>query len=134
MDGLPCQIEPLVGNYDLGYNDIKLIMSVRGSFAQDRWSVHSPDSPSSNHHQHLRRLKEWGLGTALVGASLLPCPECGLPLAIHTWPFLLLLAVRRLVKRQTERLDDLPGDENQSAPSRGGEKSRLEPEKPQKSL
>jgi hypothetical protein len=88
-------------------------MSVRGSFAQDRWSVHSPDSPSSNHHQHLRRLKEWGLGTALVGASLLPCPECGLPLAIHTWPFLLLLAVRRLVKRQTERLDDLPGDERQ---------------------
>jgi len=88
-------------------------MSVRGSFAQDRWSVHSPDSPSSNPHQHLRRLKEWGLGTALVGASLLPCPECGLPLAIHTWPFLLLLAVRRLVKRQTERLDDLPGDERQ---------------------
>ena len=75
--------------------------------------MHSPDSPSSNHHQHLRRLKEWGLGTALVGASLLPCPECGLPLAIHTWPFLLLLAVRRLVKRQTERLDDLPGDERQ---------------------
>ena len=76
--------------------------------------MNSPGSPSSNHNQRLRRLKGWGLGTALLGASFLPCPECGLPVAIHTWPFLLLLAARWLVKRQRERLDDLPGVDSQS--------------------
>jgi hypothetical protein len=89
-------------------------MTVRGSFAQDGSPVNSPDSPSSNHNQRLRRLKGWGLGTALLGASFLPCPECGLPVAIHTWPFLLLLAARWLVKRQRERVDDLLSDKSQS--------------------
>lgn len=89
-------------------------MTVRGSFAQDGSPVNSPDSPSSNHNQRPSRLKGWGLGTALLGASFLPCPECGLPVAIHTWPFLLLLAARWLVKRQRERVDDLLSDKSQS--------------------
>lgn len=38
-----------------------------------------------------------------------------MPLAIHTWPFLLLFAARWLVKRQKGRLDDLPGGERQSS-------------------
>lgn len=38
-----------------------------------------------------------------------------MPVAIHTWPFLLLFAARWLVKRQKERLDDPQGGERQSS-------------------
>jgi hypothetical protein len=54
----------------------------------------------SNQDKRLQRLKGWGFGAALVGFSFLPCPECGLPLGFHTWPFLLLFAVRQWVKER----------------------------------
>lgn len=38
-----------------------------------------------------------------------------MPVAIHTWPFLLLFAARWPVKRQKGQLDDLPGGERQSS-------------------
>lgn len=86
-----------------------------GFIRSDGSPVNRLDSSPSNHNQRPRRLKEWGLSTALLGASFLPCPECGMPVAIHTWPFLLLFAARWPVKRQKGQLDDLPGGERQSS-------------------
>ncbi len=36
----------------------------------------------------------------------MPCPECGLPVATHTWPLLLVLAVGKLAQRRAKR--DIP--------------------------
>jgi len=39
-------------------------------------------------------------------AGLLPCPDCGAPLAVHTWPIAILIWLfRRFQRRQTRQLD-----------------------------
>ncbi|MBN1200344.1 MAG: hypothetical protein JXJ20_00680 [Anaerolineae bacterium] len=54
----------------------------------------------------------------VVGVGLLPCPDCGLPLAVHIWPVAALVWVYRRVRRrgtaqlnaliEDSRPDDLP--------------------------
>ncbi|MFN3307907.1 MAG: hypothetical protein ACK44E_01765 [Anaerolineales bacterium] len=59
------------------------------------------DDPLSNGKKRWQRTKSWTLGAALIGVSFLPCPDCGMPVAVHAWPFLLLWVVRRWVRRRT---------------------------------
>jgi hypothetical protein len=40
----------------------------------------------------------------LVGAGLLPCPDCGAPMILHFWPVAALLAFRNLVKNRKREL------------------------------
>jgi hypothetical protein len=49
------------------------------------------------------RGKPW-LGVAsLLGAGLLPCPECGAPLLWHFWPIAAVLALRNIVQERKRR-------------------------------
>lgn len=48
-------------------------------------------------------LKSW-LGVAgLIGAGLLPCPDCGAPMIAHFWPLALLIALRNLVQNKIKK-------------------------------
>jgi hypothetical protein len=54
----------------------------------------------------------WAAIAALFGVGLLPCPDCGLPMAVHTWPLAFLIwAFRRVRQRQVHRLDLLLQDD-----------------------
>ncbi len=57
---------------------------------------------------------QWTVGALTVSASFLPCPECGLPVAVHAWPYLLLWLVRGLVKRRTVRSCNLIRGESEA--------------------
>ncbi len=45
--------------------------------------------------------------TAVLGAGLMPCPDCGVPLAVHIWPVAALVWVWRRVRRRGEQQLDL---------------------------
>ena len=46
----------------------------------------------------------WLLVGALLGMGLAPCPECGGPMIVHTWPMAgLVVAVQTLRRRQRKR-------------------------------
>lgn len=67
------------------------------------------------------RLTAWA---GVLGIGLLPCPDCGLPLAIKVWPFAglfwLYQRLRRRGERQLDRLllDLQPRHEHESPESR----------------
>lgn len=46
------------------------------------------------------RLIAWA---GVLGIGLLPCPDCGLPLAIKVWPFAGLFWLYQRVRRRSER-------------------------------
>ncbi len=49
----------------------------------------------------LRLTNGWTAIVGLLGVGLLPCPDCGAPLAVHTWPLALLIwAFGRVRRRQ----------------------------------
>lgn len=50
------------------------------------------------------RLIAWA---GMLGVGLLPCPDCGLPLAIKVWPLAGLFWVFQRVRRRSERHLDL---------------------------
>jgi len=51
----------------------------------------------------LKRSQPW-LGVAgLLGAGLLPCPECGAPLLWHFWPIAAVLALRNIIQERKQR-------------------------------
>ncbi|MGQ9851379.1 MAG: hypothetical protein ACUVSU_15135 [Aggregatilineaceae bacterium] len=50
------------------------------------------------------RLIAWA---GVLGIGLLPCPDCGLPLAIKVWPLAGLFWVFQRVRRRSERHLDL---------------------------
>ncbi len=53
-----------------------------------------------------RLTNHWVAIGGLLGVGLLPCPDCGAPLAVHTWPIALLIwAFRRIRQRQIRQLD-----------------------------
>ena len=61
------------------------------------------------------RFKGWVMFGALLITSVLPCPECGAPLALHIWPLLPLfiairLATRRIRSGQQNDTDGEPDD------------------------
>lgn len=48
------------------------------------------------------RMVAWG---SVIGVGLLPCPDCGLPLAVKIWPVAgLVWLIRRIRRRSDERL------------------------------
>lgn len=49
-------------------------------------------------------VKRWVTAGVLLVVSILPCPECGTPLALHIWPLLPLFAFIRAARRR--RADD----------------------------
>jgi hypothetical protein len=63
----------------------------------------------------------WLLTTALLGAGMLPCPECGTPMLFHLWPIAGLILLVRVLKR---RYRDV------SPAEKGGEDESTAPRKP----
>ena len=64
-----------------------------------------------------RPFTRWVMVVALLGAGATPCPEYGMPLAVHLWPLALLLVVARVVAdRARPRLDDQTAPEQQLDP------------------
>jgi hypothetical protein len=64
------------------------------------------------------RLITWA---GVLGIGLLPCPDCGLPLAVKIWPFAGLFWLYQRVRRRSERALDLllldsPGDHPRQTP------------------
>jgi len=63
--------------------------------------------------QHMRErlasstARWWLSAAAVLGAGLLPCPECGTPLIFHFWPVAVLLLFIRALKRRA-RLSQPP--------------------------
>lgn len=49
-------------------------------------------------------VKSWLGVFGLLGAGLLPCPDCGRPMILHFWPAAALLAFRNLVKNRKNEL------------------------------
>lgn len=45
--------------------------------------------------------------TAVFGVGLMPCPDCGIPLAVHIWPVAALVWLWRRVRRRGEQQLDL---------------------------
>jgi len=55
------------------------------------------------------RIVAWA---GVIGIGLLPCPDCGLPLAIKIWPVAgVVWVVRRVRRRSDERLALLLADD-----------------------
>lgn len=50
------------------------------------------------------RIVAW---TAVAGVGLLPCPDCGVPLAVHVWPVAGIVWVWRRVRQRGEQELDL---------------------------
>ncbi len=48
-------------------------------------------------------LKSWLGVVGLIGAGLLPCPDCGAPMIAHFWPLAILIALRNLVRNKTKK-------------------------------
>ena len=49
-------------------------------------------------------VKPW-LGVAgMLGAGILPCPDCGMPMIVHFWPLAAALAFYNLTKRRRAKL------------------------------
>jgi hypothetical protein len=54
-----------------------------------------------------KRSARWWVAVAvLLGAGIAPCPDCGLPLAIHLWPLAVLMAIVHLIARRSRPLPD----------------------------
>jgi hypothetical protein len=56
---------------------------------------------------------KWVALAGTFGAGLLPCPDCGVPLAVHIWPVVgVIWLYRRFQRRSINKLDLLLlGDE-----------------------
>jgi len=64
-----------------------------------------------------RATNTWVMVLTLIGVGAAPCPECGMPFAIHLWPLALLLAVTRfLADRARSRSTGKTTPEKQLAP------------------
>jgi len=63
-------------------------------------------------HWRLKMTDGWGAMVGLFGIGFLPCPDCGLPMAVHTWPIALLIWAFRRVRQRQSRSLDLLLDEN----------------------
>ncbi len=50
------------------------------------------------------RMVAWA---GVVGMGLLPCPDCGLPLAVKLWPVAAVVALLGWIKRRSVRQLDL---------------------------
>lgn len=50
------------------------------------------------------RIVAWA---SVLGVGLLPCPDCGVPLAAHIWPVAAVVWVYRRLRRHGERQYDL---------------------------
>ncbi len=46
---------------------------------------------------------EWVVIGALLATGAVPCPECGGPMVLHTWPLAGLLILARALKRRKSR-------------------------------
>jgi hypothetical protein len=70
------------------------------------------DAPSTKDKRGKRSFKWWAAVGALLATGVVPCPECGAPLALHTWPLLMwLLLARRTAGRPRPRAKEkTPGE------------------------
>ena len=60
------------------------------------------------------RMLAWG---GIFWAGFLPCPDCGLPLAVKIWPVAAVVWLfNRFRQRQIKRLDFLLLDDDQTRP------------------
>jgi hypothetical protein len=71
---------------------------------------------------HLALNNGWAWLVGVFGVGLLPCPDCGIPLAVHVWPVAAVVWLYRRVRRRSlARLDLLlTGDLHESAHSTEG--------------
>ncbi|NDJ75684.1 MAG: hypothetical protein GYB65_05455 [Chloroflexi bacterium] len=54
----------------------------------------------------------WVQAVGVFGVGLLPCPDCGLPLAAHVWPVAAVVWLYRRVRRRSlHKLDLLLTDD-----------------------
>ena len=69
------------------------------------------------HQIRLKLNNQIVMGMGLFGIGLLPCPDCGLPLAIKVWPAAgLIWLFRRFRRRSLRRLDLLLTDDYAGQP------------------
>jgi len=59
--------------------------------------------------------KWWLSAGALLGAGMLPCPDCGAPMILHFWPLAAMVLALRALKRRyrEEQPTPDPGEEPQ---------------------
>jgi hypothetical protein len=56
---------------------------------------------------HLKLNNRMIAWAGVLGAGLLPCPDCGLPLAVKLWPVAALVGLFQWFKRRSARQLDL---------------------------
>jgi hypothetical protein len=66
------------------------------------------DERSVKDNRGKRSLRWWAAVGALLATSVVPCPECGAPLALHTWPLLMWLLLAGRARPRAE--DRTPGE------------------------
>ncbi len=65
---------------------------------------------------------------SVLGVGLLPCPDCGIPLAAHIWPVAAVVWVYRRVRRRSEAELDLLLSEELQARARQGSQASAPPD------
>lgn len=58
--------------------------------------------------------KLWLTAGGLLGAGMLPCPDCGTPMVFHVWPLVGFVLVARAIRKrtQTKEPDELVASQN----------------------
>ena len=46
--------------------------------------------------------KLWLTAGGLLGAGMLPCPDCGTPMIFHVWPLVGLVLVARAIRKRSQ--------------------------------
>lgn len=59
--------------------------------------------------------KWWLVTGALLGAGMMPCPDCGAPMILHFWPLAAMALALRAIKRRYRKGQPTPdvGEEPQ---------------------
>jgi hypothetical protein len=53
-------------------------------------------------------IKLWLAGGGLLGASMLPCPDCGTPMILHVWPLVGFVLIARAIKKRAQEKEMNP--------------------------
>ncbi|MFN3762954.1 MAG: hypothetical protein ACK4WK_07120 [Anaerolineae bacterium] len=61
--------------------------------------------------------KWWLSVAALLGAGMLPCPDCGAPMILHFWPLAVMMLALRAMKRRYREEPPAPDQKLESGDS-----------------
>ena len=72
------------------------------------------DNNKSHRHSYNRwkkfTAKGWLIAGSLLGAGLIPCPDCGTPMIFHVWPLAGLVLLARAIRKNPQGKELMDAD------------------------